>query len=49
MCYPMDGRWMIHVALLTEGVDRNRDGSRPIMINSEVALLTEGVDRNQTV
>ena len=36
---------MMHVALLTEGVDRNMDELK-IVYEDDVALLTEGVDRN---
>ena len=40
--------WAATVALLAEGVDRNRDGSKKLA-PFVVALLAEGVDRNITV
>ena len=35
------------VALLTEGVDRNENNYRHLILAAQVALLTEGVDRNK--
>ena len=38
----------VSVALLTEGVDRNRHLGNVPVDHLTVALLTEGVDRNQS-
>ena len=38
--------WVIQVALLAEGVDRNQLACRT-SISTAVALLAEGVDRNK--
>ena len=40
--------WMADVALLTEGVDRNKKGTTKTKLDETVALLTEGVDRNKS-
>ena len=37
------------VALLAEGVDRNRDVPKLLLCDGHVALLAEGVDRNLCV
>ena len=37
---------MLQVALLAEGVDRNKDKDLKILGTKNVALLAEGVDRN---
>ena len=42
----MDGTPQTTVALLAEGVDRNRSATWPFLL-SRVALLAEGVDRNR--
>ena len=40
---------LLEVALLAEGVDRNRKKAFANDIEMEVALLAEGVDRNTTI
>ena len=40
--------WYEHVALLAEGVDRNKDIFNDLN-NLNVALLAEGVDRNESL
>ena len=42
-CFPIGGHF---VALLTEGVDRNKTLNQSAGSGRKVALLTEGVDRN---
>ena len=44
--YRIRSFWFIPVALLAEGVDRNKQPHLHTALRRQVALLAEGVDRN---